>query len=170
MSFIVFSILILWYIWRQILTTCKVTNWSHKQKSHQYGDPTILDREWGRSDCGISVRNVCIISFNTHYFFNSFLSAPSGAVRRWQESSFWLCCCFWGHLEGQSLTQGVMVSTSAFLASVYHQCGFKPWLGLEFSGFSMRHFLKHVVRVFLGTPVSFPPSSFNGWANKIKLN
>ena len=27
-------------------------------------------------------------------------------------------------------------------------CGFESQLGLEFSGFSMRHFLKFVVRVF----------------------
>ena len=50
-----------------------------------------------------------------------------------------------------SLTRGVTVSTSAFLAC--HQCGFEFRLGLELSGFSMWHFLKLVVRGFL----QFPP-------------
>ena len=44
----------------------------------------------------------------------------------------------------------------------------QPRLGLESSGFSMWHFLK-LIAFSLGTPVSFPPSSVNGSANKIKL-
>ena len=53
--------------------------------------------------------------------------------------------------------RGVMVSKSAFLAC--HQmleCGFESRLGLEFSGFSMWHSLKHVVMVFLWV-LPFPP-------------
>ena len=35
------------------------------------------------------------------------------------------------------------------------ECGFKSWLRLEFSGFSMGHFLKFVIGGFsLGSPVS----------------
>ena len=46
------------------------------------------------------------------------------------------------HLE--NVTCSVIFSTSAFLA-----CGFKSQLRLEFSGFSMWHFLKLIVRSFL---------------------
>ena len=49
-------------------------------------------------------------------------------------------------------TSGVMVSTSAVLDC--HECSFKFWLELEFSGYNMWHFLKGS-----GTPVSPPPSS-----------
>ena len=51
------------------------------------------------------------------------------------------------------------------------ECGFESRLGLKFSGFSMRHFLKHVVRVFFfsGTPVSPPPSSVNGFSQLDKF-
>ena len=50
------------------------------------------------------------------------------------------------------------------------ECMFESRLGLESSGFSMWHFLKLVARIFFqGTPVSSPPSSVNGSANKIKL-
>ena len=37
--------------------------------------------------------------------------------------------------------------------------GFESWLGLEFSGFSMWHFLKLVIRGFLQV-LRFPPSFF----------
>ena len=50
-------------------------------------------------------------------------------------------------------TRGVMVSTSAFL--VCHG-GFESRLGLEFSDFSMWHFLKLVVRGSLQV-LQFPP-------------
>ena len=55
-------------------------------------------------------------------------------------------------------TRGVTVSTSAFLAC--HQCccaGSSLALGLEFSGFSMWHFLKLVARGFLRV-LRLPPS------------
>ena len=54
-------------------------------------------------------------------------------------------------------TRGVMVSTSAFLAC--HQCwiaGSSLGWGLNFSGFSMWHFLRLVVRDFLRV-LRFPP-------------
>ena len=55
-------------------------------------------------------------------------------------------------------TRGVMVSTSAFLAChQWLECGFKSPLGLEFSGFSMWHFLNLVVGGFLRI-LRFPPS------------
>ena len=48
-------------------------------------------------------------------------------------------------------------------------CGFESRLGFESSGFSMWHFLELVSQGFLRvTPVSSPPSSVNGSANKIK--
>ena len=48
-------------------------------------------------------------------------------------------------------TRGVTVSTSGFLA-----CGFESRSGFEFSGLSMWHFLKLVVRGFLRV-LRFPP-------------
>ena len=68
--------------------------------------------------------------------------------------------------------RGVTASMSAFLAC--HQCklrGFESRLGLEYSGFSMWHFLTLVARGFLRV-LRFPPllHRFNGSANEIKLN
>ena len=50
------------------------------------------------------------------------------------------------------------------------ECGFEPRLGLEFSGFSMWHFLKLVVRGFLWV-LQFPPLLHRVMvsANEIKL-
>ena len=64
----------------------------------------------------------------------------------------WLC-----HDAYHWATRGVMVSASAFLACPpMLECGFESRLGLEFSGFSMWHFLKLVVRSFLWV-LRFPP-------------
>ena len=69
-------------------------------------------------------------------------------------------------VRGRDNMHGVMVSLCAFLVS--HQCLSVDLsqLGLEFSGFSMWHFLKLIVR---STLVSSPPSSADGSAYKIKL-
>ena len=68
-------------------------------------------------------------------------------------------------------TRGVTVSTSALLAC--HQCfcaGSSLAWGLNLRALVRRHFLKLVARVFFPrTPVSFPPLSVNGSANKIQL-
>ena len=50
-------------------------------------------------------------------------------------------------MDSIGVSIGEMLSTPVLLASTCHQCiRFESQLGLEFSGFSMWHFLKLVVR------------------------
>ena len=71
-------------------------------------------------------------------------------------------------------TRGVMVSTSAFLASICHPpmlgCRFESRLGLEFQALVYMAFSEARHQGFSpGTPVSSPSSSASGSANEIKL-